>query len=156
MSRFSTYYDFMDKYEQFYKEVKETEEEKLSAMLSNDLSRIENSLSAYEKFIKQAQKYEEKRLALCESIGLDGHSFKNIIACFEGDEKRELIMQKKRLEILIETVSYLNKKSMEIATIQLKFSEELAKRSPEATNCYNSKGETEPALKGSNLLNKQV
>jgi len=156
MSEFTTYYEFMDKYEEFYKTVKQAEEEKLEAILSNDLSKMESSLSAYESIIKQAKQYEEKRMKLCASMGVDGTSFEAVSAHFEGEEKQRLILQKTRFERLIETVNYLNKRSMEISDIQLKYSEELAKKSPEATHCYNSKGETEPALKGSNLLNKQV
>ena len=51
MSEFTTYYEFMDKYEEFYKTVKQAEEEKLEAILSNDLSKMESSLSAYESII---------------------------------------------------------------------------------------------------------
>lgn len=156
MSKFSMYYDFMDKYEEFYKTVKQAEEEKLQAIMLNNLTKMESSLSAYERIVKQAQQYEEKRLELCKSMGIDGTSFNSVVSHFEGEEKRKLILQKVRLEMLVETVNYLNKKSLEISDIQLRYSEELAKKLPEATNCYNSKGETEPALKGSNLLNKQI
>ena len=88
MSEFTTYYEFMDKYEEFYKTVKQAEEEKLEAILSNDLSKMESSLSAYESIIKQAKQYEEKRMKLCASMGVDGTSFEAVSAHFEGEEKQ--------------------------------------------------------------------
>ncbi len=156
MSKFNSYYDFMEKYELFYKTVLDAEEEKLNALLSNNLSRIEASLSAYQSYIKQTQQFEEKRIELCRFLGFKSMAFSDIISDFSNQEKQKLILQKNRLEAIVKLISYLNRKSLEISEIQLKFVEELAEKSPENLKFYNSKGKSDSTLRNSNLLNKQA
>lgn len=156
MSTFQIYYDFMNDYEEFYKSVRNSEEEKLNALLSNDLPRIEASLSAYQSYVRQIQQYEEKRIELCRELGFKSDRFSDIICNFAGDEKIQLILQKNLLEVLVKNVAYLNKKALEIADIQLKYAEEIAEHLPENSRCYDSQGRTDSPLKNSNLLNKMI
>ena len=156
MNSFETYYDFMDKYEKFYKKVRDEEENKLNTLLSNDIKKIEAVLFSYQKYVTEIQHYEEKRIELCEKLGFKGTSFADIIENFDGEERKKLTEQKQRLENLVNNVSYMNKKSLEIADIQLKFVQEIAEHSPENSKSYNAKGESEAPLRNSNLLNKTI
>lgn len=156
MSRYERYYEFMEKYEKFCEKVKEAEKIKYEALLSNKLSEIETVLSSYQSYIREMQNYEEKRKELCEELGFRSDRFCDIAEEFYGEERIQLTLQKNRFEILIENISYLNKKSVEVAEIQLKYAEELAQHHPENSRCYDAKGKTDSPLKNSNILNKMI
>lgn len=155
MDKFQMYYDFMAEYASFFFDVENVENKKLKALLSNDLSLIETAMSEYQTCIKKAQQYETNRIKLCEKLGFKDMKFKQISNLFEGDEKRRLVIQNNSLESTIRTISYLNKRSMEIAKMQMKYVEELA-NSRENAHMYNSSGKSDSALENLNLLNKKA
>ena len=149
MSKFERYYNFMDSYTEFYREVQNVEYEKLDALLSNDLTRIQKTMQNYETYIKKAQQFENDRIELCKELGFENMAYSEVLRHFQGMEKLKLSRQKNSLEAILKTVQYLNKKSLEYADMQMSFAEGDA-----AT--YNAKGKADSRLGSSGILNKQV
>ena len=149
MSDFEKYYDFMENYTDFYREVQKIEYEKLDALLSNDIDRIQKTMQKYESYIKKAQQMESERIELCKEMGFENMAYSEVLKHFKGSEKLQLSRQKNTLEAILKTVQYLNKKSLEYADMQMSFAE-----GDVAT--YNSKGQADSHLGESGILNKQI
>ena len=68
----------MSQYTEFYFEVSANEEEKMNALSSDNLTKINKILSEYQMFIKMAEQYEKKRQQLFNLgfVGLDHIGFK--------------------------------------------------------------------------------
>lgn len=149
MSNFERYYNFMEKYTNFYREVEKVEYEKLDSLMSNDLDRIQKVMQEYESYIKKAQAVESERIELCKDLGFENMAYSEVLRHFDGDEKHRLMEQKNTLETILKTIKYLNEKSLEFAQMQMSFAE-----GDVAT--YNAKGKADSHLGASGLLNKQI
>ena len=149
MNKFETYYNFMTKYTDFYREVEKIEYEKMDSLMSEDLPRIEKTMHEYESYIKKAQQMENERIELCRDLGFENMAYSEVLRHFEGEEKHILSQQKNTLETILKTIQYLNKKSLEFAQMQMSFAE-----GDVAT--YNAKGKADSRLGASGILNKQI
>lgn len=152
MSSFAEYFGFMNSYLSFFENVKEKEREKMQALLSNDLKRIESSMQEHQTNIKKIELLEKQRRELSDRLGFGEKDFREITELFEGEERNSLASIRIKLQNTVKSIRYLNKKSEEIATMQLNYYGELA--AAEEAHMYNAKGK--PEVAGANLLNAKV
>lgn len=90
MENYEEFYNFMLEYTEFFEETAVKEREKMSALLSDDLKRIEKCLNEHQSTIKKAERFEQDRQKLLDKIGFSGKSFRQIIAMAEGEEREQL------------------------------------------------------------------
>ncbi|MBE6836708.1 MAG: flagellar protein FlgN [Ruminococcus sp.] len=152
MERFNEYYDFMKGYLSFFEGVKDNERNKMHALLSNDLKKIESAMQQHQSDVKKIELMEKQRRELSERLGFGQMDFSAIIDLFEGDERNKLWGVKNNLQITVKNIQYLNRKSMEIANLQLNYYGELA--ADEEARLYNAKGK--PEVAAANLLNTKA
>ena len=79
MENYEEFYNFMLEYTEFFEETAVKEREKMSALLSDDLKRIEKCLNEHQSTIKKAERFEQDRQKLLDKIGFSGKSFRQII-----------------------------------------------------------------------------
>ncbi len=140
MEYFAEFYDFMSEYTDFLEETAEKEKDKLSALLSDDLKRIEHCLSEHQSTIKKTELYEKEREKLQKRTGLGGLTLKEIIErCSDPEEKEMLEKLAVRFKAAIDNVKHANKTSLQVAQMNLQI---LESASPAVTDakCYNAKG----------------
>lgn len=152
MDKFNQYFQFMKEYSALFETVKEHEKSKMQALLSNDLKQIESAMSVYQTDIKKIELMEGQRRDLSSKLGFENMDFGEIAKSFEGEEKYELLKLRAELQRNVRNIQYLNRKSMEIANLQLSYYSELA--SDEEAHMYNAKGKSQIA--GANLLNTKA
>ncbi len=152
MERFNEYYGFMKEYLSFFEGVKDNERIKMNALLSNDIKRIETAMQQHQSDVKKIELIEKQRRELSEKLGFGKKDFSEIIGLFEGEERNKLAGVKNSLQIAVKNIQYLNRKSMEIANMQLNYYGELA--ADEEARLYNAKGK--PEVAAANLLNTKV
>ena len=152
MTAFEEYYGFMEKFIAFYKEAQKAELEKLEALMSCELPRIQEAMKNYQSLIAKAQAFEDERIELCKSLGFENMAFSEVLRHFDEEQGKKLSEQKERLSSLIKTIKYLNKRSMDFVNVQLG---EIEKEASVAS-IYNTKGLADSHLANSNLLNKQI
>lgn len=152
MENYNKLKTFMGEYISLFDEVKQHEKNKMQALLSNDLKKIESAMQVYQTDIKKIELVEKQRRELFSSLGFGEKTFEEIANDFDGDDKYGLLKMRSQLQGIVRDIQYLNQKSMEIANIQLGYYNELAK--DEETHMYNAKGKSEIA--GANLLNTKA
>ena len=152
MAAFDEYYGFMEKFIAFYKEAQKAELEKLEALMSCELPRIQEAMKNYQSLIAKAQAFEDERIELCKGLGFENMAFSEVLRHFDEEQGKKLSEQKERLSSLIKTIKYLNKRSMDFVNVQLG---EIEKEASVAS-IYNTKGLADSHLANSNLLNKQI
>lgn len=152
MEGFNEYYRFMKEYLSFFEGVRDNERTKMNALLSNDLKRIESAMQQHQADIKRIELLEKQRRELSEKLGLGTMDFAAVVEKLEGEEKKQLSMIKNALFHTVKNIQYLNRKSIEIANMQLCYYGELS--ADEEARLYNSKGKSEIAA--ANLLNTQA
>lgn len=152
---FEEYYDFMLEYTEFFEEIAGKEKEKLSALLSDNLKRIEACLNEHQSIVKRTEQYEKERMALQRQLGLDNKTFKEIIDDCTGEEKEQLLTLHHRLKIAVDSVKYSNKTSLQVAETNLKIMENITKGAVTDAKCYNTKGVAPPS-RNIGILNKKI
>lgn len=152
MERFNEYYDFMKGYLSFFEGVRDNERIKFNALLSNDLKRIETAMQQHQSDVKKIELIENQRRELSEKLGFGKKNFSEVVELFEGEERNMLWRIKNSLQITVKNIQYLNRKSMEIANMQLSYYGELA--ADEEARLYNAKGK--PEVASANLLNTKA
>lgn len=154
LENFNEFYDFMLEYTEFFEETAVKEREKMSALLSQDLNRIEKCLNEHQSTIKKTEYYESEREKLQARLGLGGMSFRQIIAAAEGEEREKLRLLYSRFKIAVDNVSHANKTSLQIAETNMKIIEKL---SPTVTDakCYDNTG-VPSKRKNMGLLNTKI
>ena len=152
MSRFDEYLGFMEKYLSFFESVKENERAKMEALLSNDLKKIESAMSQHQSDVKRIELMERQRRELSIALGFGEKDFRQVCEMFEGEDRKALSSLRTSLQNTVKNIKYLNKKSIEIANMQLYYYGELA--ADEEAHLYNAKGK--PEVAAANLLNKHV
>ena len=95
----------------------------MSALLSDDLKRIEKCLNEHQSTIKKAERFEQDRQKLLDKIGFSGKSFRQIIAMAEGEEREQLKKLYERFKIAVDNVSHSNKTALQIAETNMKILE---------------------------------
>lgn len=156
MENFNEFYDFMTEYTEFLEETAEKEKEKLSALLSDDLKRIERCLNEHQFTIKKTERFEKERIELQQSLGLGDMNFSQIIEkCSDAEEKQLLEKLHVRFKVAVENVKHANKTSLQVAQMNLKIIEEIMPSGVTDARVYDHKGASSER-KNMGLLNKKI
>ncbi|MBE6842843.1 MAG: flagellar protein FlgN [Ruminococcus sp.] len=156
MKNYEEFYDFMDRYTEFYDEVLEKEKEKLEALSSDDLAQINRILSEYQVLVKKTEQYEKKRMELFKELGLENMTFRAIVESESGDCREELedLFYRFR-EAVVKTKEY-NNKSLEIVRENVKTLGNINYDEGDPA-CYNKHGTVpEKRFSSMNLLDKKA
>jgi len=98
----------------------EFEQEKRQALLTDDLTRLENMIQAQQAAIMKLESLEKQRLEAQEKAGYHRLNADEILALLEnGSDKDELASQVGQLRKTLEEIRYHNAKAMEIARANL-------------------------------------
>lgn len=156
MENFDQFYDFMSEYTDFLEETAEKEKDKLSALLSDDLKRIEHCLNEHQSTIKRTELFEKDREKLQKRLGLGGKTLKEIIeSCSDPDEKELLGKLSVRFRAAIDNVKHANKTSLQVAQMNLQIIEDVMPGGVTDAKVYNAKGI--PSIKKNmGILNKKI
>lgn len=144
----------MLEYTEFFEETAAKEREKMCALLSDDLSRIEKCLNEHQTTLKKTELYEERRENLQAKLGLEGKSFRQIIAMTDGDEHESLRKLYNRFKVAVDNVSHSNKTSLQIAETNMRIIESLSPSVNDA-KCYDNNG-VSSKRKNMGLLNTKI
>ncbi len=139
MEHFEEFYNFMLEYTEFFEETAAKEREKMSALLSDDLRRIERCLNEHQSTLKKTEIYETEREKLQAKIGLGGKSFRQIIAMTDGEEHEQLRKLYNRFKVAVDNVSHSNKTSLQIAETNMRIIESMSPSVNDA-KCYDNNG----------------
>lgn len=155
LENYEEFYNFMLEYTEFFEDTAAKEREKMSALLSDDLKRIEKCLNEHQSTIKKTEHYEYERQKLLEKLGLSNKSFRQIIDMAEGDEREHLKKIYERFKIAVDNVSHSNKTALQIAETNMKIIENISPSGVTDPKCYDNNG---ISLKQKNigLLNKKI
>lgn len=155
MKNFDEFYNFMLEYTEFFEQTAVLEREKMCALLSDDLRRIEKCLNEHQSTIKKAEAYENEREKLQARIGLGGKSFRQIMALTDGDEYEALRKLYNRFKTAVDNVSHSNKTSLQIAETNMKIIESMTATVNDA-KCYDSKGAQTSKRRNMGFLNTKI
>ncbi len=156
MEGFSEFYDFMSEYTDFLEETAEKEKDKLSALLSDDLKRIEHCLNEHQSTIKKTEYYEKEREKLQRRLGIATLTLKEIIERNSDPEEKELLEKlAERFKIAIDNVKHANKTALQVAQMNLQIIENVAPSGVTDAKCYNSKG-IPSVRKNMGILNTKI
>lgn len=108
-------FSFLEEYADFLAYMVHDEEEKLAALLSNSLPRIEKAIATAQANAKQMENYELRRIRLQEQAGYGGASFAEIVEYAPEEEQQSLAALLQRIQNTVETIKYHNTKSMNVA-----------------------------------------
>lgn len=150
------FYGFLNEYAAFFEEMVNLENEKLGALLSNNLAAIERSISVHQATEKRLENLERRRAELQTAAGFGGKTFYEIIGLSPAEKKQELQLLFNRVEQAISQIKYLNGKSMAVARDNL---QGLAKRqhNTQLAKGYSQSGESgSDTPQGGTLLKTKV
>lgn len=108
-------FQFLEQYADFLGQMAINEEEKLQALISNSLPRIERAISNAQADAKQMENYELKRQRLQEQAGYGGMTFSEMIDYAPEEEAQSLEALLWRIEDYVGTIKFHNSKSMKVA-----------------------------------------
>ncbi len=141
MENFAVFYDFMTEYTDFLEETAEKEKDKLSALLSDDLKRIEHCLNEHQSTIKKTEHYEKEREKIQKQLGIGGFTLKEVIeSCSDPEEKELLEKIALRFKIAVDNVKHANKTALQVAQMNLQIIEDVMPQGVTDAKCYNAKG----------------
>ncbi len=141
LENFNEFYDFMTEYTEFLEETAEKEKDKLSALLSDDLKRIEHCLSEHQSTIKKTERYEHDREKLQKKLGIADYTLKQVVeACSDPEEKELLEKMAVRFKTAIDNVKHSNKTALQVAQMNLQIIESVMPQGVTDAKCYNAKG----------------
>lgn len=106
---------FMIEYTTFMGRMRADENEKLAALSSRDLSRIEHSITVSQANAKQLENYEIRRVALQAAAGYENLSFRELIAVAPEEEQDGLWQLFAKFENHVSEIRFFNDKSMAVA-----------------------------------------
>ncbi|MGN0620322.1 MAG: flagellar export chaperone FlgN [Porcipelethomonas sp.] len=152
---FEVFYGFMLEYTEFFEETADKEKEKLSALLSDDLKRIEACLNEHQSIVKRTEQYERDRLKIQKELGFENMTFREVIDSCRGEEKEQLQSLYQRFKIAIDSVKHSNKTSLQVAETNLKIMENITRGAVTDAKCYDTRG---VASKSRNIgiLNRKI
>lgn len=107
--------EFFDEYAEALTLMEADEKEKLSALISNSLPRIERAINMAQANTKQMENYEKKRIALQTSIGCGGKTLSELVAVVPVGRRVVLSALLDRIKLAVREINYCNQKSMIVA-----------------------------------------
>ena len=157
MKNYNKFYNFMSQYTEFYFEVSANEEERMNALSSDNLTKINKILSEYQMFIKMAEQYEKKRQQLFEELGLDGKTFREIIDMETGESRDQLEDLFYDFQEAVTSARDFNRHSLEITRENIHNSDILNYNEVTDPACYDQSGTLSPSKFTSvNLLDRKA
>ncbi len=111
----SEYVGFLHTYMDFLDKMLQDEGEKLKAIQSRELPRIERSIAVSQANAKQLDNYEQRRMELQTDAGFGGMTFRQLIEKAPADEKGALQTLYARFEQAVQEIKFNNDKSMAVA-----------------------------------------
>lgn len=154
MKNFDEFYSFMLEYTEFFEETAAKEREKMSALLSDDLGRIEKCLTEHQTTIKKTELFEAEREKLQGSLGLGGKSFRQIMSMTDGEEYEKLRKLYNRFKTAVDNVSHSNKTALQIAETNMRIIESMTTSVNDA-KCYDNTGVSKKQ-RNMGLLNTKI
>lgn len=109
------YITFMEEYTEFLEHMVQDEREKLAALSSRDLKRIEHSISVSQANAMKMENNEIRRVTLQNKAGFEGLSFRELIEKATPLEKSWLTQLFTRFEKAVQEIRFHNDKSMQVA-----------------------------------------
>lgn len=141
MENYSEFYSFMSEYTDFFFSVMKKEEQKMKALYSRDLTKINEILRQHQETEKLVADYESRRMELHKSLGLEGKTFREII-----DEsttgKEELMELYSKLSGYVMNTKEYNSKSLDFAKMNLEIVDSIKSDGISDAQCYDSSGKT--------------
>ena len=138
MDTFKELHQYLHDYTQFYMSVVEFEVKKLSAILNHDLKEIEKNILLQQALLKKIEVRERDRIRFTQSLGFTNQSLKAIVESHTGVEKTELNKIYDDLTHIIFDIQHYNKKSMEMAQMNLEIFQTDALKTEETTSNLGS------------------
>ncbi|MDL2295072.1 hypothetical protein LJC60_10755 [Ruminococcaceae bacterium OttesenSCG-928-D13] len=106
---------FMVDYTAFLARMRADENDKLAALSSRELSRIEHSISVSQANAKQLGNFEARRQALQAAAGYEGLTFRQLIELAPDEDQDRLWQLFTRFEGSVAEIRFFNDKSMAVA-----------------------------------------
>lgn len=120
MATITDFIEFMEQYADFISYMESEEQNKLDALLSYNIKKIEQSIASQQAVGKRLEALEKRRMSLQEEAGLGELTFKEILEKVEGGDREKLSELFARFTKSIDHVKYLNSKSIELVKMNLK------------------------------------
>lgn len=149
------YIRFMSGYASYFEGLAEEEKDKLDALLSHDLQRMERSIAQQQAVEKKMEQLEELRESLQQAAGFGEMTCQQIIALLDGEEKSGLQEAYRRLTDAVASVKFYNQKSMDVCkqNLQLIGSEVV---DPAASPTYSPNQKAGEGYTGAKLFDKKI
>lgn len=112
--------DFFEEYAEFLTQMAGSENEKLEALLSNELPRIEHAISMTQANAKQLENFEVRRQARQRRIGCEEMTFSQIIDVAPKEERLLLQSLFNKIQDCVEEIKFRNGKSMGVARANMR------------------------------------
>ncbi len=106
---------FFEKYASALHTMARDEREKLGALLSNSLPRIEHAISTAQANAKLIENLESKRIALQESLGFGQMAFSQLLDEVPETHKLSLSSLFRQVQASVDEIKFTNDKSMAVA-----------------------------------------
>jgi hypothetical protein len=151
-------YQFLEGYAEFFEHMVLTEREKLDSLLSNDLGRINHSISVQQATKKELENLERKRMELQKNAGFGQMSFEEIIAGSPKEDGQVLEKLSSRIKGSIDEIKFLNGKSMGVVEDKIRSLNNvpLIKKRAEAQSHSYSKSQEGVDAKPDSLLKIKI
>ncbi len=158
MADYNKIYSFLKDYNEFLSEAEKKEQEKMNAMLSNDVKYVEKVIAEYQFTVKKMQDFEQKRIELFIMEDIEDVNFKTVIESFEGDERKNLKKLYDEFVLHVKNIKDFNSRSLEIANLNLKIMDELNMNNDNISdpNCYNQNGIQNGTSRRNSLFNTKI
>lgn len=108
-------FSFFEKYASALHTMARDEKEKLAALLSNSLPRIEQAISTAQANTKLIESLESKRIALQESLDCAQMTFSQLIEEIPDTYKLSLSSLFRQIQSSVDEIKFTNDKSMSVA-----------------------------------------
>ncbi len=145
---------FFNDYLNHYKGLLAFEQEKLNFLISNDIKKLNDSLSNEQAFIMKGEALEKKRISMLKGEGISELHFKEMIDNAPKNYQDRLICVYTALQNYIMEVKRINELSMEKVSDRLKRINE--KTNTKTSGTYNEHGGKNNKFDYRSMLSKNV
>lgn len=114
--------DFFEQYKNFFEGVLRTEEEKFSAILKDDINKIQSCISTKQAEVMKINEIENKRMEIQSECGFSDMSFSQIISNCKQQYKEDFQKHFDYISYLIKEIKFFNDKSNNLLSVKLETS----------------------------------
>lgn len=111
---------FFEEYAEFFAHMAASEVEKLQALISNELPRIEHAISVAQANAMQMESMEQRRQKMQERANVGGMTFSQIIEQAPNEQRGRLQALFARIQESVDGIKQCNGKSMDIANANMR------------------------------------